>query len=98
MFHDRFQVDVRFSLNQLRECRWVSGMSMRGEGSNKAAQVVIPQVVGVVIGFSQRKPDFSQRRSNTSKMERLGISDDAIKIKDNSCQGGHRIDSSCGCD
>src|SRR6185295_6274375 len=93
MIRDRFQVRVGFSLHQLRNSCWVGGMFVCGECCDKAAQIVVPQVVGIVVGLSQRDADFSQRLPKTSKMEWLRVRDHAIKVKDHRCQCGHEIDS-----
>ena len=60
MILHRFQIGMGFSLHQLCEGGRVSGMLVRGECRDKAAPIVVPQVVGVVVGLSQADADFSQ--------------------------------------
>ena len=91
MILHRFQIDMGFSLHQLREGGRVSGMLVRGECRNKAALIVVSQVVSVVVGFRQADPDFSQSLTKTSEMEGFGVRDYAIKVKDHRCDCGHGI-------
>jgi hypothetical protein len=71
------------SLHQLHESRWVYGVPMRGERRDKTAPIVVPQVVGVVVGFSQVDANFCQGLTETGKMEWLGVRDHPIEVKDN---------------
>jgi hypothetical protein len=72
-----------FSLHQLCEEDWVSGTLVCGERCDKAASIVVPQVVGVVVGLIQTDADFSQRLTKAGEMEGLGVRDYAIEVEDN---------------
>src|SRR5215510_11309198 len=80
-----------FSLHQLCEGGWVRGALVRSERCHKAALIVVPQVVGVVVGLGQADADLRQRLTKAGEMEGLGVRDDAIKVEDNRCERGHRI-------
>ena len=71
---------------------WVSGALVRGECRDKAAAIIVPQVVGVIVGFSQADADFSQCLTKTGEMEGLGVRDHTIEVKDDRCECVHGID------
>lgn len=79
---DGLQIGLRFPLHQLRDRRGVDGTMVCGQRRDKAASIVIAKVVGVVVGFGQADADFSQCLAKTSEMERLGVRDHPIKVKD----------------
>ena len=91
MILHRVQIGMGFSLHQLREGGRVRGILVCGECRNKASPIVVTQVVGVVVGFSQADADFSQRLTKTSEMEGLCVRDHPIKVKDHRCECGHGI-------
>src|SRR5438445_728306 len=91
MILHRVQIGMGFSLHQLREGGLVRGILVCGECRNKASPIVVTQVVGVVVGFSQADADFSQRLTKTSEMEGLCVRDHPIKVKDHRFECGHGI-------
>ena len=78
-----------FSLHQLRERRWVCAMLVRGECRDKAAPIIVSQVIGIVVGFSQLDTDFSERVAEAGKMKRFGVRNHAVKVKDHRCECRH---------
>jgi hypothetical protein len=74
-----------FSLHQLCEGSRVRRALVRSERCDKTAPIVVPQVVGVVVGFGQADADLSQRLTKAGEMEGLGVRDDAIKVENNRC-------------
>src|SRR5215510_10316672 len=81
IFLHRFEINTGFSLHQPFEGVRVSGPLVSGECCDKAAPIVVSQVVGVVVGLSQANADFSQRVTEADEMEWLGIRDHPIKVK-----------------
>ena len=79
-----------FSLHQLRERRWVCAVLVCGECRDKAVPIIVPQVIGVVVGFRQLDTDFSERVAEARKMKRLGVRNHAVKVKDHRCECRHR--------
>jgi len=78
-----------FSLHQLGEHRWVCGMLVRSECRDKAAPIIVSQVIGIVVGFRQLDTDFSERVPEAGKMKRLGVRNHAVKVKDHCCECRH---------
>src|SRR5437867_11356088 len=89
MILHRFQIGMGFSLHQLREGGRVSGMLVRGECRDKAAPIIVPQVVGVVVGCSQSDADFSQSLTNPAKWRGPGSAIPPTKAKKNGWGGGN---------
>ena len=84
-----------FSVHQLCECRGVRGTLVRGKCGDKAAPIVVSQIVGVVVGLRQADADFRQRLTKAEKMEGLGVCEYAVNIKDDrgECAHGDRIEN-----
>jgi hypothetical protein len=87
----RIEIGMGFPLHQLRERRWVYGMLVCGECRDKAAPIIVSQVLGIVVGFSQLDTDFSERVAEAGKMKRLGVRNHAVKVKDHRCECRHGI-------
>src|SRR5262245_4612876 len=91
MILHRFQIDMRFLLHQMGESRGVCGMAVCGECSDKAAPVVVAQIVGIIVGFSKADAHFHKSLTETRKMQWLGVCDHPIEVKNNRRQRVHGI-------
>ena len=58
-----------FSFHQLCEGGRVRRALVRSERCDKTAPIVVPQVVGVIVGFGQADADLSQRLTKAGEME-----------------------------
>ena len=52
------EVGRGFPLHQLRDGAGIGGTMMCGQGGDKAPVVIVPKIVGVVVGFGQVDADF----------------------------------------
>src|SRR5688572_31698794 len=68
---------------------------MCGQGGEKAPVVIVPKIVGVVVGFGQVDADFLQSLVQAGKVQRLGIGNDAVEIEDECPECRHRMGESC---
>ena len=85
------EVGRGFPLHQLRDGAGIGGTMMCGQGGDKAPVVIVPKIVGVVVGFGQVDADFLQILVQAGKVQRLGIGNDAVEIEDERPECRHRM-------